>query len=175
MDLTDEMMVYLAIGSLAASVVATALGVLALAGQRRVRRAYRLFTGGSREDVVQLLGRHVSEVRDLRGQVAALSARSDELRDLLGSTVSRVATLRYDAFADMGGHMSYSTALLDERGNGVVLTSIHGRSDTRTYAKPVRGGRSEHTLSEEEATVIERALGTIELPEATVTEAPSPS
>ena len=63
--------------------------------------------------------------------------------------------VRYDAFDDMGGHLSWSLALLDDGGDGVVLTSIHGRSDARTYAKNVSGWTSEQQLSPEE----EEALG----------------
>lgn len=158
MELSDSAIVWLVLGSAAATFVALALALLAISGQRAVRRAYRVFSQGRREDVLALLERHVNDVRGLRSEVAELGQRADVLREQLAGAVTRVATLRYDAFADVGGHMSYSTALLDERGNGVVLTSIHGRNDTRTYAKPVEGGRSAHTLSEEETTVIADAL-----------------
>lgn len=159
MELTDNVVAWLTAGAVTGAVVALALAMLAIAGQRHVKRAYRVFSGGRREDVLSLLQRHVDEVQALRAEVAELDAQGKQLRELLAGAVTRVATLRYDAFDDMGGHMSYSTALLDERGNGVVLTSIHGRSDTRTYAKPVQGGRSAHTLSGEETAVIAEALG----------------
>ena len=67
--------------------------------------------------------------------------------------------VRYDAFEDIGGGQSFSAALLDEGGNGVVLTSIHGRGESRTYGKAVRGGTSEHTLSPEEQQAIAQARG----------------
>ena len=50
----------------------------------------------------------------------------------------------------MGGHLSWSLAVLDDDGNGVVLTSIHGRSEARTYAKSVSDWKSEQQLSPEE-------------------------
>jgi hypothetical protein len=65
--------------------------------------------------------------------------------------------VRYDAFGDMGGHLSWSLALLDDSGNGVVLTSIHGRSDARTYAKSVSAWASEQQLSPEEEEAITHA------------------
>ena len=64
----------------------------------------------------------------------------------------------YDAFADMGGRLSFSAALLDDAGDGLVLTSINGRTETRTYAKGVKSGVSEHTLSPEEEQAIAFAL-----------------
>ena len=68
-----------------------------------------------------------------------------------------LAVVRYDAFGDMGGHLSWSVALLDDGGDGVVLTSIHGRSDARTYAKSISGWTCEQQLSPEELEAIEHA------------------
>jgi len=83
------------------------------------------------------------DVQGLRQEVAALRLEGrDALRHL--------AVVRYDAFGDMGGHLSWSLALLDDSGDGVVLTSIHGRSDARTYAKAVTSWTSEQQLSPEE-------------------------
>jgi hypothetical protein len=73
--------------------------------------------------------------------------------------VRTVGFTRYDAFHDVGGHLSYSAAFLDEAGDGVVLSAINGRSETRSYAKPVRGGHSDHNLSDEERTAIALAMG----------------
>lgn len=71
--------------------------------------------------------------------------------------IRNVAMLRYDAFNDMGGRLSFSLALLDATGDGVVLTSINGHSETRTYAKVIRGGESTHDLSPEEEQVLSDA------------------
>ena len=68
-----------------------------------------------------------------------------------------VGVVRYDAFGDMGGRLSFSAALLDEAGNGLVISSINGRSETRTYAKPLVDLRSDHTLSPEEQDAIREA------------------
>ena len=68
-----------------------------------------------------------------------------------------VAVVRYDAFGDMGGLLSFSVALLDDAGDGLVLTSINGRSETRTYAKGVQAGGGEQPLSPEELEAVEQA------------------
>jgi hypothetical protein len=68
-----------------------------------------------------------------------------------------VGVVRYDAFGDMGGRLSFSAALFDDEGNGLVLSSINGRSETRTYAKPLVDLRSDHTLSPEEEDAIRLA------------------
>jgi hypothetical protein len=73
------------------------------------------------------------------------------------TALRHVAVVRYDAFGDMGGRLSYSAAIYDDRGNGMVISSINGRSETRTYAKELVGLTSEHTLSPEEKQAIEAA------------------
>ena len=94
----------------------------------------------------------------LDAAVEQLSADDRRLAERLSAAVQKVALLRYDAFEDVGGRLSFSCALLDDQGNGVVVTSINGRQDTRVYAKPVRGGTSEYNLSEEEEEVIRDAV-----------------
>jgi len=92
------------------------------------------------------------DVQGLRQEVAALKLDSaDALRHL--------AMVRYDAFGDMGGKLSWSMALLDDRANGVVVTSIHGRSDGRTYAKSISDGQCDQPLSPEESDAIAHARG----------------
>jgi hypothetical protein len=90
------------------------------------------------------------DVLGLRQEVAALRAEA-------GDALRHLAVVRYDAFGDMGGHLSWSLALLDDAGNGVVLTSIHGRSDARTYAKNVTDWSSQQQLSPEEEEAIAHA------------------
>ncbi len=83
------------------------------------------------------------DVLGLRQEVAALRAEA-------AGALRHLSVVRYDAFGDMGGHLSWSLALLDDGGDGVVLTSIHARSDARTYAKTISGWSSEQQLSPEE-------------------------
>jgi hypothetical protein len=83
-----------------------------------------------------------------------LTAEVEALHNDASTALRHVAVVRYDAFGDMGGHLSWSLALLDDGGDGVVLTSIHGRSDSRTYAKNVSGWQSSQQLSPEEEEAI---------------------
>ena len=91
-----------------------------------------------------------SDVLGLRQEVAALRAEA-------GDGLRHLAVVRYDAFGDMGGHLSWTLALLDDGGDGVVLSSIHGRSEARTYAKNVASWRCDQQLSPEETEAIGHA------------------
>jgi hypothetical protein len=128
---------FLAILALVVSLVA--LGV-ALTGRRTGRR------GRSRADVSGL----PEDPRALRQEVAALKAENAQ-------AMRHVAVVRYDAFTDTGGQLSWSMALLDDSGSGVVLTSIQGRNDSRSYAKNVAGWSSGTQLSPEEEDAISHA------------------
>jgi hypothetical protein len=73
------------------------------------------------------------------------------------TALRHVAVVRYDAFGDMGGRLSFSAAVYDDEGNGLVISSINGRSETRTYAKELVSLRSEQALSPEEEQAIAAA------------------
>ncbi len=70
-----------------------------------------------------------------------------------------MAVVRYDAFGDVGGRLSFSAALVDDDGDGLVITSIAGRAESRAYAKGLAGGESELPLSEEETEAVRAAGG----------------
>ena len=95
--------------------------------------------------------------QDLPTDVLGLRQEVSALRLEAAQALRHLAVVRYDAFGDMGGHLSWTLALLDDQGDGVLVTSIHGRSDARTYAKPVAGWSSDQQLSPEEEEAITHA------------------
>jgi hypothetical protein len=146
----------------AASLVALVLALLLLARTGRMKRQYSVLSAADgRESFVEVVARKTAEVEALRDDVAALV---DELRATqreLQQAVRHVGVVRYDAFGDMGGRMSFSAALVDDHGNGFVLTSVHARSESRSYIKQLRGGMAEVALSPEEAAAVSDAVASI--------------
>jgi hypothetical protein len=113
------------------------------------------------DDVLRgVLEGQARQIQRLEAAVKSLSATDRRQEGLLDGAVRRVGLVRYDAFEDVGGRLSFSCALLDARGNGVVVTSINGRQDTRVYAKPIVEARSHYNLSIEEEEAIRQALDT---------------
>jgi hypothetical protein len=153
--LTDE----IAIGAAAAAVVAVVLAGSAHARLRRMRRAFAVVDAPhGRQTVLDVVTRGAEETRQLRGEIAQARADLDAARSALSDALRHVAVVRYDAFGDMGGRLSFTAALLDDAGDGLLLTSIHGRSEARTYAKGVVSGQSELSLSPEEQQAIDLAM-----------------
>ena len=158
MLLDAETLEYVALGAAAVALLSLVLALVLLTRLTRLRAAYdRLVGGDSSASFVDAVRRQSSEVEGLRGDVRVLRDDLAAARADLSDALRHVAVVRYDAFGDMGGRLSFSAALLDDSGDGLVVTSINGRSETRTYAKGVSGGGSEHDLSPEEAQAISHA------------------
>jgi len=82
----------------------------------------------------------------------------EDFKEKSKKSVQRVGMVRFNPFAESGGDQSFSIALLDENNDGIVMTSHYGREFNRIYAKPIKNGRSEYSLSKEEEAAIEKAI-----------------
>lgn len=159
MTLDPDVVSVLALVGAVTGVAGLGLAAVATLRLRRMRRSYSLLQGqDGTESFVAVVARKTQEVAALREQLGAAHARMDGLQADLADALRHVAVVRYDAFGDMGGRLSFSVALLDDGGDGLVLTSINGRSETRTYSKGVKGGASEAMLSPEEQQAVGYAL-----------------
>ena len=149
-----------ALVGIAVGVVGVVLGALALTRLGRLNRSYELLqVAEGRETIVDVMGRTMEEFGELRDEVLGLETRLAATRRDLAAALRHVSVVRYDAFGDMGGRFSFSAALLDDAGDGLIITSIHGRSETRTYLKGLAGGDSDITLSPEELQAVRIARG----------------
>ncbi len=73
------------------------------------------------------------------------------------AAISRIGLIRFDAFEDAGGAQSFALALVDDDGDGIVLTSLHSRATTRVYVKAMRRGVADAPLSAEETRALHDA------------------
>jgi hypothetical protein len=151
-DRTLTLLVLIALGLGVLAVVFAAVG-----GGRRLGRE----PGGPirLDDALRgVLDGQARKIERLEQAVRTLNKTDKRQQRLIDGSVQNVALLRYDAFEDVGGRLSFSCAMLDVQGSGVVLTSINGRQETRVYAKPIAEGRSSYNLSSEEEEAIRQAL-----------------
>jgi hypothetical protein len=138
--MNESLLLVLVLLLLVVSVAALAVGLVAL--RRTTVNARRI----SRRNPANV----PADLEGLRGEVQALRVEATE-------ALRHLAVVRYDAFGDMGGHLSWSMALLDDGGNGVLLTSIHGRSEARTYAKNIATWSCDQAMSPEEEEAVKFA------------------
>ena len=156
----DERTLSLLAIALAAAVVLVLVWLALLqrshAGLRR--RLRRVLPDGEAVTLDQVLERQLERVETLSQRLDALNKLQHELEELTQRTIQKVGVVRYNPFADSGGDQSFAIALLDSLGNGVVISSLHSRAETRVFAKPVQAGRSRYPLSDEEQEAIKKAL-----------------
>jgi len=148
----------LVIGALMVGLAGLVVGVVAVTKLARLHRSLALLQAAEgRDTFVDVVARTRAEFGQLHGDVVTLAEDLARTRRDLSQALRHVSVVRYDAFGDLGGRFSFSAALLDDSGDGLILTSIHGRSETRTYVKGITQGRSDIDLSPEERKAMELA------------------
>ncbi len=111
---------------------------------------YDFFTQGKEANIDMVLTETLNELRKTQRELEALQEKHGLLHEQVQGCLQTVKLTRYDAFDAMGGEMSYSILLTDARRNGLILTSIYGREESRCYAKNICDGKSAYPLAEEE-------------------------
>ena len=157
----DSTVGIVALAAAGAAVLALLLCLILMVKLRRLRADQKLVLGDGRSDLVE----HAAELaRVVEGMEATLheetrrsAARIAATEERLDASVSKSAVLRYDAFNETTGRQSSTVALLDDLGNGVVISAILQREQARVYAKPIVAGRSSLELSPEEIAAMDRA------------------
>lgn len=139
--------------------IAIVVFIVASSRARRLDRQYRILLGDAGDkDVESLLLDYIARVDSLTAQLKRTQNDLASLETVCRGHVQKVGIMRYNAFRDVGGEQSFSVALLDAGANGIVISGLCGREETRVYAKPVKAGHSTHNLSDEEITAIARAI-----------------
>jgi uncharacterized SAM-binding protein YcdF (DUF218 family) len=153
--------------ALSLAVIVLALAILGLAAwllvlqrsESRLRsRLRRILSDNGSTGLDEVLAGQATRIEQLGTRVDALTALQRELETSTGRSLQKVGVVRFNPFQDSGGDQSFAIALLDQRGSGVVVSSLHGRAETRIFAKQVINGRSTHSLSDEEQQAIREAL-----------------
>lgn len=130
-------------------------GPVGRSGRWKLKRSGKKAAGSRTAADLPTGDRGAEEVVDLARRISALESRTFD-------GISRVAVVRYDAFEGAGGQLSYSLALVDDRGQGLILTAIHGQAETRTYVKELSDSEDRvrpSELSPEEREVLRKATG----------------
>ncbi|SCY62641.1 DUF4446 family protein [Alkaliphilus peptidifermentans] len=119
----------------------------------------KLVKGTNGKNIEGLLMEHMDKVEDINKEFDKINNRINLLDNRISFCVQKIGIIRYSAFNDTGSDLSFSITLLDENNDGLILTGIHGRSETISYAKPIKDGKSNYSLSVEELQSLERAKG----------------
>ncbi|MGB8956430.1 MAG: DUF4446 family protein [Tumebacillaceae bacterium] len=125
----------------------------------KMHKRYRtLMKGLKHANLEEVLFQYADGVHGLEAEVRRALEKLEVHQRQIEVSCGPVGVVRYNAFPDAGSDLSFSVAVLNRDADGVVFTSIFGREESRSYAKPILAGASTYLLSEEEKEAIQIAL-----------------
>lgn len=160
MELIKENIGYICIGLTVTVVILMALTIILLVKQNKLTIKYKKFmTGGSGQNLEEQIISRFSDIDKLKIDSKSLNNEIEKIKENLQITYQKVGVVKYDAFKEMGGKLSFVLALLDKNNNGILLNSVHSsREGCYTYLKEIIKGESFLELSEDEKTALNQAL-----------------
>lgn len=121
-------------------------------------RLKKLFRGAKARDIESIILAIKDELKKLDVSREQTGTYLETVEKRLKRSIQSINTIRFNPFEDAGSNQSFSTAFLDEKGDGVVISSLYSREGVRVYAKPIQEYKSEYSLSEEEKEAISAAV-----------------
>ncbi len=150
---------YIIIGMAVLVVALLVLNVVLLCKQAKMNKRYKSFMlGKSGESLEENVIRALSELEKLKVKSDAHAKDIDAIFKELETTYQKVGLVKYDAFNEMGGKLSFALTMLDKENNGFLLNSIQSREGCYTYIKEIVDGKSYLDLGGEEEKSLQKAL-----------------
>ncbi len=118
-----------------------------------------IFRESGNENTARVLAEYLNTVQSTAQSVARMQEQHEGIVRIMPTVIRHVGLVRFSPFHDTGSDQSFALALLDGHRDGIVITALHSRTDSRLYAKPVKRGDSSYSLTPEERDAMERALG----------------
>lgn len=151
---------YLFIGLIVLILILFIICIVTLVKLNKLKKRYEAFMLG--EDAKSMEKEITSLFSDMNYLKNAVDKNAKEIRHIykrLETTYQKLGIIKYDAFKQMGGRLSFSLALLDENNDGFVLNSVHSSDGCYTYTKEIKDGSCQITLGKEEQQALDMAMG----------------
>lgn len=151
---------YIILGLAAVVLILLVLTIINISQMRKLKKSYKVFmTGQNGKNLEETLIKRLNQVDSLLTANSENEKNIEELFDDMQHTYQKMGLIKYDAFNEMGGKLSFSLAMLDVKNNGFIINAMHTREGCYTYIKEVVDGNSIIVLSEEEKEALSRAMG----------------
>lgn len=125
----------------------------------RMNKRYRkLMTGMDGSNIERLLMGHIDEVREIARKMESMDTKLEQVDAMNQKAIHKIAMIRFNPFEGIGSDLSYAVAMLDQKNDGIVFSSLFGRDESRSYAKPIVNGQSSYPLTNEERQALEEAM-----------------
>ena len=151
---------YIILGLAGVTLVLVVYVVVLSVKQGKLNKKYKKFmTGASGENLESQVITRFSEVDSLKADAKNLNEELAKVKENLTITYQKIGVVKYDAFKEMGGKLSFVLALLDKNNTGILLNSVHSsREGCYTYLKEIIKGESFLELSDDERKALNQAL-----------------
>lgn len=141
-------------------IISLILLIITMVRLDKMRKNYRIFMNGkTAENLEDSMLSHFKKIDDLIVLSKKHGDEIDKINDQFKTTFSKMGIVKYDAFNEMGGKLSFALALLDNNNSGYVINAMHSREGCYTYIKEIIKGESFIVLAEEEKQAINKAMG----------------
>ena len=125
-----------------------------------LKKKYDFFMQGENgASLERKLSVEVSEIRDAAKGLETMMTEQAAIRNIQSNTIQKIGFVKYNAFENIGNDLSFALTLLDGNNNGICISSIYGRNESRIFSKPIVKGKSLVSLSQEELESLNEALG----------------
>lgn len=121
-------------------------------------RLKKMLGGRKANDLEEILKGIVKELEEFGNFRSEMEKYLESVEKRVRRSAQYVGVVRFNPFQDAGGDQSFSIAIMDERKNGLIISSLYGRENSRIYAKPLENASSRYQLSKEELEAITEAL-----------------
>ena len=149
------MNIKLQIGILIFVVISTLILVLwAIITEKRLKR---FFLGRKAKDLEETIEHLSADIKRLSKEKEEMQREITTINTKMKKSIRGLETIRFNPFSDQGSNQSFAIGMLDEEGDGVVISSLYSRERMSIFAKPIKNKKSEYELSAEEKDVIEKA------------------
>ena len=118
----------------------------------------KLLENGKIKDFKDIFLSQKGKNDDLEIKIKEAFTKIKNIEDICETTIRKIGVVRFNPFNDMGGNQSFVIAMLDNKNNGFIISSIFAKEGSRVYSKTVKGGKSEYILSNDEVEAIEKAI-----------------
>lgn len=150
---------YVMIGLLAVMLIIIVLHIICLLKVKKIKKAYdRFMSGKDMESMEEILWKQFDRIEVLEEADREKRRELNDLQRIVQSAYQKAGLVKYDAFREMSGKLSYALALLDQNDNGIIVTSMYSREGCFSYAKEIVMGESSINLSEEEKEALKKAI-----------------
>lgn len=126
--------------------------------KKESKRTTSFFKGKKAEDLEEVISQILKNQRTSEKEIQMILEKIKKLEDVALHSIQKVGIIRFNPFEGVGGSQSFSLAILDQKDDGVVISSYHSKESTRLYAKPIRQGESKYPLAKEEEKAIKKAI-----------------